>query len=114
GGRGHEGWGRKGGCGQWDRLGQKHVDDGRDADGDRDAMVVQPVEEARLRKLAREDERGARLHRRPDRQDLRRGPAEVAVVEDRVALPALEPVPRRPPPPRRRPPRPPPPPPALP
>ena len=73
-----------------DRLGQQHVDDGRDADGDRDAVVAEPIEEARLRELAREDERGAGQHRGPDREDLWRRPAEVPVVENRVGLADLE------------------------
>jgi hypothetical protein len=71
GARRHETQRRQIGLGHRDRLGEQHVDDGRDPDGDCDAVVAEPLEEARLRELACEDERGAGQHCRPDREDLR-------------------------------------------
>ena len=92
--RGHEAKRRQIRVRHGHRPGEEHVDHGRDADADRDPILAQPVEEARLRELAREHERGPGQHRRPDREDLGRGPAEVTVVEDRVGLADLEPVDR--------------------
>jgi len=66
GARRHERSSREIRLGHRDRLREQHVDDGRDPDGDRDAVVAEPLEEARLRELACEDERGAGQHGRPD------------------------------------------------
>src|SRR4029453_9811483 len=94
GARGHEAERRQVGLRHAHRTRQQHVDHGRNSDGYRHAMAAQPLEEPRLRELLREHQGGTGQEARSDRQDLRRGPAEGADVEDRVAFAELEPVDR--------------------
>ena len=66
------------------RRREQHVDHGRIAGGDGDAVGANVVEEPRRREFLRHHQRGAARERRQHAEQLRRGPVERAEVVDAV------------------------------